>query len=66
MKTNGYRKVFLGLVYLVGICGVTALEIYKHTPPDLTGMALLAAGVATGLGTVIWGNAKEHEHSAKQ
>jgi len=64
MKTNGYRKIFIGFVYLAGMFGLAALEIVKHTPADLVGLGALASGLALGVGTVMWGNAKEHEHAA--
>lgn len=58
---TGIRKLVLGLAYLgvVGFLGY--IEITKHTPADLTGMGMLAGGLAAGMGTVMWGNAQEHK-----
>jgi hypothetical protein len=61
---KGMRKTLLGFAYLLVVGGVSALEILKHTPADLTGMGLLAGGLAAGLGTVMWGNAQEHKAAA--
>ena len=61
---KGVRKFLLGIAYLATVGGLAALEIYKHTPADLTGMGMLAAGLAAGMGTVMWGNAQEHRASA--
>ena len=63
---KGLRKFFLGIAYLAVIGGLAALEILKHQPADLTGMGMLAGGVAVGMGTVMWGNAQEHKANASK
>ena len=60
---KGNRKTLIGLCYLAGMVSIAAIEIYKHTPADLTGLGMFAGGVAVGVGTVMWGNAQEHKHA---
>lgn len=66
MNFTGIRKLLLGMAYLFVVGALTALEIWKHSPADLTGMGVLAGGMAAGIGTVMWGNAQEHKAKAAQ
>lgn len=62
---TGIRKLLLGLAYLGVVGALAALEITHHTPADLTGLGMLAGGLAAGMGTVMWGNAQEHKAASK-
>ncbi len=44
---------------MLGMFGLTALEICKHDKPDITGLGVLAGGLAVGVGTIIWGHVQE-------
>lgn len=59
---KNYRKLILGLAYLL----VCALVSFWHItrvgiPFDGLGLAGMFAGLATGVGAVIYGNVKEHQ-----
>lgn len=58
---KGMRKVIIGIFYLAGMFGLTAMDIIKHTTTDYVGLGALASGLALGVGTVMWGNAQEHK-----
>lgn len=60
---RGLRKILLGFFYLGGMFGLTALEITKAVDraPDLTGMGVLAGGLAVGVGAIVYGNIQEHK-----
>lgn len=59
---RGIRKFLLGALYLVGMFGLTVLEIVHATgrPPDFTGLGVLAGGLSAGVGAIVWGNVQEH------
>lgn len=57
---KGTRKLQICYAYLIVVGAVAALEVILHSPSNLLGMAALAAGLASGLGTFMWGNAQEH------
>jgi hypothetical protein len=64
---TGYRKVWIISVYMLGCFGITFLEILNK--PDAGAIAALGGtflGIATGVGTFMWGNAQEHKHSNDQ
>lgn len=50
----GYRKFTLGLAYLMGMLWLGVYGIAKGV--DLIALGLYAAGVATGVAAVVWGN----------
>jgi hypothetical protein len=54
------RKFVLGLFYLTGMFGLTALLIVKHTTPDFIGLGVLAGGLASGVYAVTHGISQEY------
>ena len=61
---RGYRKMALGFFYLTGVF-VVAILVVTTGNGDLTSAGVFAGGAATGVGALVWGNAKEHEAAAK-
>jgi hypothetical protein len=61
---KNYRKLILGLVYLLCMTGIALYSIGTGHPVDL-GMGSFAGGVAAGVGTLVWGYNKEHEFEQK-
>jgi len=59
-----YRKLILGLVYIVACTVLGLFQISKSPAFDGLGLAAMFTGLATGVGAVIYGNVKEHEHAA--
>lgn len=57
---QGNRKLVVILVYLVGIFVVAGMIVVTGKE-SLLGLTGLAGGVASGLWTFMWGNAKEHQ-----
>jgi len=64
MKTGGNRKFILGLIFLVGCFSVVLVSILsgtiKPTAGELAAMGATFGGIASGMLTVMWGNAQEH------
>lgn len=52
---RGYRKFTLGLAYIASMVALAGLHILCGNS-DLTGLGVFAAGVASGVGVVVWGN----------
>jgi hypothetical protein len=66
---KNYRKLLLGLVYLLGLLAIAALQILKYAPDhpaDFTGLGVFAGGLAAGVGTLVWGYNHEHDTEAKK
>ena len=62
---RGYRKLALGFYYLTGMFAVCIVQLAKGiSPVDWTGLGVLAGGLATGVGVIVWGNAQEHKAQA--
>jgi hypothetical protein len=61
---HGSRKLVLGLYYLTGIFVIGGLVVVKHYD-SLVGLAALAAGAATGVTAIVWGNIREHQAQKK-
>ena len=59
-----YRKLILGLVYIIACVLLGFWHIYKSPAFDGLGLAAIFAGIATGVGAIVYGNVKEHEHAA--
>lgn len=58
----GGRKNVLGYVFLV--CStflIHAMIKSSVATPDYVGMATVIAAIAAGVGTLVWGNVKEHQ-----
>ncbi len=58
---KGSRKLQLGYAFLAVAGGISAFGIYRGV--DLVGLAGIIAAIASGMLTVMWGNAQEHKHS---
>jgi predicted membrane-bound spermidine synthase len=56
---KGYRKFVLGLVYLVSVVSL-AHRLIGLGITDFTSLGIFAAGLASGLGVVVWGNVQNH------
>lgn len=71
MNVKGTRKLLLGYAFLaVGGAMITlSLVLYRATPENVAGIiAAVAAALvsmAGGVLSIVWGNAKEHEHNSK-
>lgn len=59
----GYRKLALGFVYMAGVIAIGVI-IAMRSPEHLGGAGEFALGMATGLGTIVWGNSQEHKANA--
>lgn len=59
-----YRKLILGLVYIVACTAIGLLHVHKGPTFDGLGLGELFAGMATGVSAIVYGNVKEHEHAA--
>lgn len=53
-KWIGYRKLLLGLAYIVCVTALGLVAMFRSV--DLVSVAALAASMATGVGVVVWGN----------
>jgi hypothetical protein len=63
---KNFRKLFLGLYYLTGVFLLVGYEIHATQGKcDFIGLGTLAAGLATGVGTLVWGYNKEHDNETK-
>jgi len=58
-----WQKFTLGVLYLAASTWLADRGI--RAGADMTGMALVFAGMATGVGAVVWGNVQEHRAEAK-
>ena len=61
---QGMRKFWLAVFYLIAGTGLAVLLICKQPIPDLVGLAAFITGLAGGMFTFVWGNAKEHQAQA--
>lgn len=58
---KNYRKLILGLAYLV-VCALLGYWHMSKSPAfDGLGLAAVFVGLATGVGAVVYGNVKEHQ-----
>jgi membrane protease YdiL (CAAX protease family) len=55
---QGNRKLILGMLYLVVVFVIAVLVVVKKSG-DLYGVSALAAGLASGVFSIVWGNAQE-------
>ncbi len=61
MKIIGLRKLILGLVFLGGIFGLAALDLYFNQGTNLGGVAAVGISAMTGVAAIVYGNVKENQ-----
>lgn len=61
---RGNRKFIVVVLYIIAVTFIAfAVVFWKYD--TLAGVGLYAAGMATGVGSFMWGNAKSKEHAVK-
>jgi len=60
----GYRKFTLGLTYMAGMFLLGTHAIAAGVK-DFTGLGIFAAGIASGVGAVVWGNVQNAKKEEK-
>lgn len=58
---RGYRKLTLGLAYLVACTLLGYWQTHREGSSELLGLAAVFGGLATGVAAIVWGNVKNHE-----
>jgi len=59
---TGNRKFLLGALYVIGAIGCIESAILTEAGAGVIGaVAAATVSIATGLGVIVWGNAKEWE-----
>ena len=59
---RGYRKLILGLTYLVGSFGLAVVSVLEAQP--LSGVATVVVAASAGVAAIVYGNAQEHKAEA--
>lgn len=65
MKIVGLRKLILGLVFLGGVFGLAALDLYFNQGANLGGVAAVGVSATAGVAAIVYGNVKENQVKTK-